>query len=166
MKILITGALGYIGNQILKKVANKHEIYACDNSSEAIETYYPIWKDKVHLVPEDVCVVDSCGVDLVIHLAAEVGYVSCDKKPELAQKTNIEGTKRIASFELPTLFFSTSSVYGLVPNSSYVCDENFPCNPAAVCCTLIQESTLKRNQIRRTIKATRGQMAELARLGC
>ena len=45
MKILITGALGYIGNQILKKVANKHEIYACDNSSEAIETYYPIWKE-------------------------------------------------------------------------------------------------------------------------
>lgn len=132
MKILITGALGYIGNQILKKVANKHEIYACDNSSEAIETYYPIWKDKVHLVPEDVCVVDSCGVDLVIHLAAEVGYVSCDKKPELAQKTNIEGTKRIASFELPTLFFSTSSVYGLVPNSSYVCDENFPCNPQTI----------------------------------
>ena len=39
MKILITGALGYIGNQILKKVANKHEIYACDNSSANLDRF-------------------------------------------------------------------------------------------------------------------------------
>jgi len=129
MKILITGALGYVGNEVLNRLTKKNfEIVANDNSKAAAERLCPIWRDKIEYIHCDVCELQCpADVDLVIHLAAEVGYVACDKNSEIAKRTNIEGTKRVASFGKPVLFFSTGSVYGAALKKTFT--ESSPCNP-------------------------------------
>jgi nucleoside-diphosphate-sugar epimerase len=70
------------------------------------------------------------GVDAVIHLAAIVGYPACKKEPQLAQATNVEGTRTLLRHRRPdqrVLFASTGSIYGSVPD--YVCNENTPRAP-------------------------------------
>ena len=71
------------------------------------------------------------GVDLVIHLAAIVGYPACKKHPELAQTVNFEATKLLAqtrSKDIPILFGSTGSNYGAIVGE--ICTEETPLNPA------------------------------------
>lgn len=131
MKILITGALGYIGNEVISRLLAKQiMIVANDNSSIAVERFYPLWANKIEYIHSDVCNLDCpADIDLIIHLAAQVGYIACDNDPELAVKTNVEGTRRIASFNKPTLLFSTGSVYGEL---NQICTESCPCNPTSL----------------------------------
>ena len=135
MKILVTGALGYIGTQLLYNLKDSnHQIVAFDNSDDAIYSrlgYLLQTNDKIKFKKYDLCddlnIYSDC--DLVIHLAAEVGYITCDENPVLAKKTNIEGTKKIADLNLPTIFLSTGSVYGKLDQD---CVETLPLNPATL----------------------------------
>lgn len=125
-KILITGGFGYIGNEVIAKLYKKYNLYVNDFSTEAIKRFYPIWHKKVNYIHDDVCDLKCPDVDLVIHLAAEVGYVACDKNSKQAIHTNIRGTENISKFNKPTLFFSTGSVYG---NQTEICRETNECDP-------------------------------------
>ena len=135
MKILITGALGYIGTQLLYNLRNTEcEIIAFDNSEDAMHARlgYLLQTNKnlkfmKYDLHDNLKVFKDC--DLVIHLAAEVGYITCDENPELAQKTNVEGTKKIADLNIPTIFLSTGSVYGKLEQD---CVETLPLNPATL----------------------------------
>lgn len=135
MKILVSGALGYIGTQLLHNLRNSnHEIIAFDNSDDAIHSrlgYLLHNNEKLNFLKydlqDDLTVFKDC--DLVIHLAAEVGYVTCDENPDLAKNTNIHGTKKIADLNLPTIFLSTGSVYGKLEKD---CVETLPLNPATL----------------------------------
>lgn len=92
MKILVTGALGYIGTQLLYNLKDSnHQIVAFDNSDDAIYSrlgYLLQTNDKIKFKKYDLCddlnIYSDC--DLVIHLAAEVGYITCDENPVLAKK--------------------------------------------------------------------------------
>lgn len=126
--ILITGGLGYIGNEIIEQLIKKNfNLIINDFSYEAVLNFYPIWHNKITYIHEDVCNL-SCpkNVDLIIHLAAEVGYIQCEKNESKAIRTNIEGTKNIASFNKPTIFFSSGSVYGKLET---ICTEKSKCYP-------------------------------------
>jgi nucleoside-diphosphate-sugar epimerase len=125
MKILITGCLGYIGTELLDLFKNTdHEIIGLDNDRSLYERFAPFYiKDKnINLVVKDICddIKQYKDVDIVIHLAAVVGYVGCDDKPKEAYKTNIEGTKNVLSLDKPTVFLSSGSVYGKIGT---VCSE-------------------------------------------
>lgn len=130
MKVLVTGALGYIGSKILDRLTKTEiKVIAMDNSP-TWNSDINRWKDKIDFIHEDICCMSMPkDIDVIVHLAAEVGYVACDSKPKLAIQTNVEGTKKIASFGKPILFFSTGSVYG---NLDDICTESSPCNPGSL----------------------------------
>jgi nucleoside-diphosphate-sugar epimerase len=70
------------------------------------------------------------GMDAVVHLAAIVGYPACKKEPQLAQATNVEGTRNLLNLRRSDqrfVFASTGSIYGSIPD--YVCNENSPIGP-------------------------------------
>lgn len=130
-KILVTGGLGYIGNEVVGELLkNGIKVVVNDFDSVAKEKFLPLWSNRIEYIHDDVCEL-KCpeDVDMVVHLAAEVGYVACDKKSKEAIRTNIEGTKNVASFKKPTIFFSTGSVYGKVDE---ICTESTECNPQTI----------------------------------
>tara|TARA_Y100000034_G_C6897865_1_gene414419 strand:- start:569 stop:1444 length:876 start_codon:yes stop_codon:yes gene_type:complete len=129
MKVLITGALGYIGNEVLKRLTPKDiEIVALDNNSDSAERLLPRWIENKNFtyLHQDVCDLKPFDVDLIVHLAARVGYIECDNHPEDAARVNIGGTSAVAAFDKPTLHFSTGSVYGDIKSP---CTESSKCNP-------------------------------------
>ena len=140
MRILITGALGYIGTELLSRLSKQTHttVYALDNSIENLSNragsflQYP----NIKFINADVTdanqVKNLPKVDLIIHLAAVVGYISCDETPSLANKTNIEGTQNIANLDTPTVFMSTGSVYGEIGET---CNETTALNPQTLYAT-------------------------------
>jgi nucleoside-diphosphate-sugar epimerase len=72
------------------------------------------------------------GADVVVHLAALVGYPMCKKFPDEARKTNVGGTEAVIG-EMPAdaklINFSTGSNYGEVIG---ICDEDTPLNPLSL----------------------------------
>jgi len=70
--------------------------------------------------------------DIVIHLAAIVGYPACRKDPLLAESVNIGATKLLSSLlsrNQLVLFGSTGSNYGTVEE---ICTEETPLNPLSL----------------------------------
>ncbi len=119
MRILITGCLGYIGTELLDLFKNtNHEVIGLDNNKDLYERFAPsyIKDNNIKLLVKDICddISPYKDVDMIIHLAAVVGYVSCDNHPKEAHKTNIEGTKNVLALERPTIFLSSGSVYGKI----------------------------------------------------
>jgi len=70
--------------------------------------------------------------DMVVHLAAIVGYPACKKWPEEARRTNLDGTHAVLDAMRPEqrlISFSTGSNYGEVVG---ICDEDTPLNPLSL----------------------------------
>ena len=134
MKIILTGALGYIGCETLLRFAHRPDItvYAVDNDSTAIRdrgAYFMRWPN-IHIINCDVTdlaqVQQLPPADIVVHLAARVGYTSSELDPEQTKRINIIGVENIARLGIPVVFFSTGSVYGKI---GQVCDETVQANP-------------------------------------
>ena len=73
---------------------------------------------------------DFIVATIALALAAIVGYPACKKEPQLAQATNVDGTRLLLesrSKDQRFLYASTGSIYGKVPD--YVCNENTPRAP-------------------------------------
>jgi nucleoside-diphosphate-sugar epimerase len=137
MKIILTGALGYIGCETLQRFAGRPDItvYAVDNDSLGIANRgaYFLRYPNINIINCDITdlklVQQLPQADLIVHLAAMVGYLACNQNPELTYQTNIIGTQNIASLGTPVVFFSTGSVYGEIGSS---CDESVTVNPQTV----------------------------------
>lgn len=97
-KILVTGATGFIGSVLVKKLAlTPDEIYILVRKSSDLTSLSDVL-DKVRLVYGDItdrASVQSAleGIDLVYH-SAGLTYMG-DKKNELLYKINVEGTQNI-----------------------------------------------------------------------
>ena len=94
MKILITGGAGYLGSVITRNLLKKHEVIVYDNlmynQTSLVDlchhenfTYHygdvREWSKLKYLVEQ---------VDVIIPLAALVGFPSCEKDKELATSIN------------------------------------------------------------------------------
>jgi len=134
MKLLLTGALGYIGTELLFRLVHEPNltIYAVDNDISAIKQRLGgLFKfPNFNFINADITRADEVAqipkCDLTIHLAAIVGYVSCGNTTELSYRTNVTGTEIVASLGTPIVFLSTGSVYGEIGD---VCDESVELNP-------------------------------------
>ena len=124
-KILLTGASGTVGFEVLKqliKVENKYDITAFDvKNSKTIKKFRP-FEGKVNIIYGDISnekdLLKACyNQDVVIHLAAIIPPLA-DDMPVLSHQVNTVGTEilvRLLEIHSPSAFLlysSSISVYG------------------------------------------------------
>jgi len=140
MKILVTGGAGYIGTVLLPMLLNrKYQVTVLDNLMYGGTQLLPYLMYKnFQLVKEDIRnktrVKKICrDKDIIIHLAAIVGYAPCRKDPILASEVNVVGSKNIASClgtKQYLIFASTNTNYGAIKDK--ICTEESPLNPQSI----------------------------------
>ena len=114
MKVLLTGANGFVGSYFLNKYAGKYEI------------------KRFSFLKEDIKALNVSDIDVVIHLSAlvhqmgvmpseaEYERVNVTQTLDLAQKAKNAGVGQF-------VFMSTVKVYGEEADEKYT--ESFPCKP-------------------------------------
>ncbi len=100
INILLTGAKGFIGTNIINQLQDKYRIFTIEEEDICSRNLKKYFK----------------GIDYVIHLAAISGIDYCEHNPELATKVNVLGTENILSFSYDNgirkvIFLSSSAVY-------------------------------------------------------
>jgi len=139
MKIFITGGAGFIGTTLIPKLlGGKHQVTVYDSLLHGGNPIVPYFRDKnFTFIRGDIRDFNSlkratAGHDLVIHLAAIVGFPACRMNPDLAHRVNVGGTINLINAvpgNTPILYGSTGSNYGTVTN---VCTEETPLNPLSL----------------------------------
>lgn len=140
MKILVTGGAGYVGTTLVPMLLEHgYKVRVLDKLLFGGEGLLPHFiNSNFEFVKGDVAdetVVKKCvaDVDLVIHLAAIVGYPACKQNPQLARETNVKGTETIGknlSKSQRIIYASTGSNYGAVVGE--LCTEETPLNPLTI----------------------------------
>lgn len=131
MKILVTGAAGFIGSSLCERLVKKHQVIGLDNFCD----YYDISiKERniqelqksadFSMIREDLRnraaiekIFQDNEIDLVVHLAAMAGVRPSIADPDLYTTVNINGTVNLLdacrnSGVKNFVFASSSSVYG------------------------------------------------------
>lgn len=133
MKIVVTGAAGFIGSRLCRELlAGGHVVTGID----AFTDYYPRWIKERNVLPlrkepgfelleDDLDAMDLArvlgGTDAVFHLAAQAGVrASWGRSFDIYTRNNIQVTQKLleASRDLGLkkfIYASSSSVYGLTP---------------------------------------------------
>ncbi len=144
MKILVTGAAGYVGSYLINKLLEDerfadYEIVGVDNFLVGKKENYELIKKngRVKLLQGDICdreFVDDLlkDTEIVYHLAAISGVVQCNRNPMLALKINVEGTLNLLENSAKRdveyfVFPSSSAVYGNL--SEDMAKEDMPTKP-------------------------------------
>jgi len=136
MNILVTGGAGYIGTLLIPRLMeNGHKVILYDNFTWGVKSILHFANDdNLTIVTGDVRdeatlskEIKKC--DLVIHLAAIVGFPACAVDPDKAKSINVGGTKNVVaniSNQQMLIFASTGSTYGAVKD---ICTEETPIAP-------------------------------------
>jgi nucleoside-diphosphate-sugar epimerase len=142
MKILITGGAGYLGSVITGKMLNAgHEVVVLDKlifnqTSLLVYTSNPNFKFIHSDVRNETLLEKLCDeVDVIIPLAAIVGFPACDAEPELAKEINFKQIFNIVKFtkgkNKKILYPNTNSGYGIGVGQTE-CTEESPLNPISI----------------------------------
>jgi nucleoside-diphosphate-sugar epimerase len=140
MKLLITGAAGFIGSELCRlALAEGHEVRAVDNFFKGhCDSLTPLCSnDKFNFLFGDITNPESVdqmvdGVDAIINLAALVGFPICARYPAQAKLVNYQGLKNLIharNKNIPIIQASTGSQYGKVDG---ICTELSPQNTDTV----------------------------------
>lgn len=105
MRILVTGARGQLGHDVMKELLSKKLIPIGVDREEMDITN----KEDVHKY------MNPLEVDAVIHCAAYTAVDQAEEEIELCRKINVEGTRYIAevckSKDIPMMYISTDYVF-------------------------------------------------------
>jgi UDP-glucose 4-epimerase len=122
LKVVITGAGGYIGSRVTKLALDEgHDVVAIDNryNSQVEEV------EGEDIIDQDIRDIEKLrarfkDVDVIFHLAAITGIPECEKKEELAYDVNVRGTENVARIcrenRIPLVFPMSMQVFGDVEN--------------------------------------------------
>ncbi len=137
MKILVTGGAGYLGSVIVDKLLkNGYQIIVLDkllfNQTSLLQyTSNPNFKFIYGDVRNESLLEKLCNeVDVIIPLAAIVGFPACAADPKLAKEINFQQIVNIVKFtkgKKKILYPNTNSGYGIGENGE--CTEESPLNP-------------------------------------
>lgn len=142
MKVLVTGAAGYIGSVLVSELLNKgYEVVAVDNFLYGQNSLLDVCHYKTLRVvrgdarDEGLVAQYIRPVDVIIPLAAIVGAPACDKDPAVAKTTNlgaIEFILRLRDNSQKIIFPNTNSGYGRGQGETVYCDEETPLDPISL----------------------------------
>ena len=127
MKVLVTGAHGFIGKGLVRKLLHSnHELVATRSTADT--EISADWTEEVRVVPLELCSTESVhkavevGPDAIIHLAAVSYSRDANKDPGLAWNVNAGGTARLLAavkdlreskgFDPLVIVASSAEVYG------------------------------------------------------
>ena len=138
--ILITGAAGYIGSELIAHLIDEYKIIAYDRlmyDKTSLLRYAS--HPNFNFIKADVRDLNALKenmkkADIIIPLAALVGFPLCDDHPREAEEVNFEVNKWIAKNkreDQQVIYPCTNSGYGVSKNGS-VCTEDSPLNPVSL----------------------------------
>ncbi len=111
MKIIVTGAKGFLGARIAKVLEDNHEVFRMGREEANISLYKEVRSYIEKIKP-----------DMVIHCAAIGDIDKCEQDHEKAYSVNVIGTRNIASlcadFDVKLIYISSDQVYNYIDNSS------------------------------------------------
>jgi nucleoside-diphosphate-sugar epimerase len=140
MKILVTGAAGYFGSQLVSRLLTKgYKVRAFDQMYYGGESLlFAINNNNLEIVKGDIRNKEQVNqamksVDCVVHLAGIVGESACNVDKTLSWSINCDGAKIVvdaanANKLQKIIFTSTCSNYGVSKPNELV-DENSELNP-------------------------------------
>lgn len=141
MKILVTGAAGYVGSILVPRLlAEGHEVTALDNFMYNQTSLLDCCcARKLSIVRGDVrdrqLMTELLKtVDCIMPLACITGFQACDRDPTAAISVNLEAIKMLVDLRHPEqmiIFPNTNSGYGIGTSGSY-CTEESPLNPVSL----------------------------------
>ena len=141
MNVLITGGAGYIGSELTGFMLNKgHTVTVIDNleyGPDSLLRY--VGNEKFDFINSDVrnkSEMKDCmkKADVIVPLAALVGFPLCERKPKEAVEVNYDINKWIADNKSDNqilIYPCTNSGYGVSKDKS-VCTEESPLNPISL----------------------------------
>jgi nucleoside-diphosphate-sugar epimerase len=141
VRILVTGAAGYIGSVLVPELLKKgHEVIAIDNfmynQTSLLDCCF---HEKLTVIRGDARDKELISkylknVDVILPLACLTGAPLCSKDPIAARTTNLDAVNMILelrSREQRIIFPTTNSGYGIGQKAKF-CDENTPLNPISL----------------------------------
>jgi nucleoside-diphosphate-sugar epimerase len=124
MKVLVTGASGFVGRALVEELRH----------ADAAYEVHELGRSDGDLAGDGVAeaAVANAAPDVVIHSAARIGVVRCEEEPELAVRSNVVATALVAraaaAHGARLVYVSTSDVYG----SAAAADEHTPPAPESL----------------------------------
>ncbi len=136
-RILVTGGAGFIGSNLVDRLAPGNKVIVLDNLSTGLISNLEKSKDRITLVRGDILdkgllkdIVSQ--VDFIFHLAANVGNIKSIEDPYFDMEVNIKGTVNLLEACLNSnikrlVYSSSGAIFG---EAKYLpIDENHPLNP-------------------------------------
>jgi len=146
MNITILGGAGFLGSKLTKLLLDEnHNVTVIDTFQWGIESILSFLDyNNFNCIKQDIRDpnLNLNNTDLIVLLAAAVGYPFCDQHPDLARDVNVNGTQNVVNKAngKKIIFASSGSVYG---NLDQICTEKVSPNPL----TLYSETKLKGEEI-------------------
>lgn len=166
MKIIVTGAAGYIGSVLCRRlIENGHQVIGIDKLMYGGKSLLGIYNHpRFKLINEDIINTESYSnyIDkdtAVVNLAAIVGEPASKKMPEETRRTNVEAVKKLLDISVKKnishfIFISTCSNYGQIPEGKLATEDD-ELNPLSLYAeTKVQMERYLQNEIKDSINWT------------
>ena len=106
MKILLTGAAGFLGRRLLSLLLERGFDVVAVFHRRVVEVQHP----RLSVVVGDLAEVEIPRADLAVHAAAATDVDACEVDRAACWRSNVLATRRVAS-RLPTIYISTDYVF-------------------------------------------------------